>query len=167
MEAIWSGVLAGRRFGARLSGPVRRAGLSHMSKELEEELFAPSSELHFSGGGAFIRMRIKDIQRHPADERQVLRRMVLAASGVVFMEHHIEWPMQVVFHTPMLPNDFQNPARRHALGQGNVVDRGLALAASLLPLALDAREQDKTRKALAGVLGCGNGGGAAAVGAGK
>ena len=70
--------------------------------------------------------------------------------------------MQVIFYSPMLPDGVQNPARRHALGQGKVVDSGLALAAGLSPLALDAREQDKPRKTRR-VLGDGDGGDAATL----
>jgi hypothetical protein len=82
-----------------------------MSKEFEE-FFAPCSEFHFSCGGSFIWMCVENIERHPADERQVFRRMVLAAPGIVFEEHHVKLPMEVVFYTPMCPDDFQYPARR-------------------------------------------------------
>ena len=44
------------------------AGLLHISKEFEQELFAPSSKFHFSGRGSFIGVSTEHIQRHPTDE---------------------------------------------------------------------------------------------------
>ena len=51
-----------------------------MSKEFEEEFFAPGWELRFSGDRAFIRMSVQDVQRmsvqdvqrHSAEEGEVV-----------------------------------------------------------------------------------------------
>lgn len=113
--------------------PVSGPGLSHISKEFEQELFSPSRALHFSGWGAFIRVRFKNIQRHSTDERQVLRRMVLATPGIVLMEHNVERPMQCRFPHSIRSDCFQNSPRRHAFGQRYIMNRRLAFVVSRLP----------------------------------
>ena len=99
-----------------------RAGLLHMSKEFEEEFFLPSGEFHFSRGRSWIWMGFEDVERHTPNERQVLRRMVLARPGIIFVEDDIQRPMKLVFDAPMLPNDFHQFARRLALRQRHIVD---------------------------------------------
>src|SRR5208282_4535154 len=153
----------GQRRAAFFPSPLgERAGLLHMSKEFEEEVFTPGSEFHFSGWRALIWMCIQDIERDPADKGEILRCMVFARAGIVFMEHHIERPMKIVFDAPMQPDCLQRPARGHPFGQGNVVDIGFDFAASLGALAFDAREHDKAWK-LRRVFGRGNGADTAAL----
>src|SRR5208282_4365280 len=62
------------------------AGLSHMSKEFEEELFAPSGEFHFSCDGAFVWVGVQDVDSHSSDDGEVLWRVVLARSRVILVE---------------------------------------------------------------------------------
>src|SRR5262245_58872518 len=47
----------------------RWAGLSHMSKELEEEGLAPSGEFHFSGNGLVRRVVAQDVESHSPYDR--------------------------------------------------------------------------------------------------
>src|SRR5208283_4588997 len=68
-------------------------GLSHMSKEFEEELFAPSGEFHFSCDGAFVWVGVQDVDSHSSDDGEVLWRVVLARSRVILVEDHVERPM--------------------------------------------------------------------------
>jgi hypothetical protein len=68
-----------------------------MSKEFEEEFFLRRGEFHFARERSLIRMRPQDAERHPPDNGEILRRVVLARSGVVLVEDHVERPMEVVF----------------------------------------------------------------------
>lgn len=61
-----------------------------MSKGLEEEFFAPRGEFHFSGERSFIGMGVEDVERHAPDEGKVLRCMVLARAGVVFVKDDLK-----------------------------------------------------------------------------
>jgi hypothetical protein len=81
-----------------------------MSKELEEEGFAPGGELHFSGNGLIGWVTSQDIEGHAADDRKVFRGVILAAASVVLVENYIELPVEVILDTPMRPGDFETRA---------------------------------------------------------
>ena len=117
-----------------------------MSKEFEEEFFLPSGEFHFSRGRSWIWMGFEDVERHTPNERHVLRRMVLARPGIIFVEDDIQRPMKLVFDAPMLPNDFHQFARRLALRQRHIVDGCPGFAVDLAPLALHPSEHHETRQ---------------------
>src|SRR5713101_5619066 len=50
-----------------------RAGLSHMSKEFEEELLLPCGEFHFASYGSIIGMSLQDVERDAANDGKILR----------------------------------------------------------------------------------------------
>ena len=133
-----------------------------MSKEFEEELLAPSSHLHLPGDRTLVWMSFQDVESHSAYKRQILWCMILAGACIVFVEDHIELPVKIVLNAPVQSDDLQNTARRHVLGQRNVMDGCFRLAIGLAPFAVDAREHDQARQGRS-VLGCGNGGDAAAL----
>src|SRR5229473_4714369 len=87
------------------------AGLLQMSKEFEEELLLPCSELHFAPDGSIIGVSAQDVERDTAHDTKVCRRVVLARSSVIFVEDDVEGPVQLIFHTPMPARHFE-----HALG---------------------------------------------------
>ena len=132
--------------GRRIWRPARRPGLSHMSKEVEEELFTPRGELHFSCWRAFIWMGGQYIERDAADDRQILWRVVLSRSGVVFMKDDIERPVTIIFDAPVQSDGLQQLSRRQTLGQGDIMDHCRRLAAGLAPRALDASKRNETGK---------------------
>jgi hypothetical protein len=76
--------------------PPFSPGLSHMSKEFVEELFAPSGELRFSGEGAGVWVGAQDVEGHTPDDGEVLRPIIFTGSGVVLVEDDVERPMQGV-----------------------------------------------------------------------
>jgi hypothetical protein len=51
-----------------------RAGLSHMSKELEEEVFAPHGGAHFSADGFGRGVQAQDVLGQSSDDGEVLGR---------------------------------------------------------------------------------------------
>src|SRR6516162_9756964 len=93
------------------------AGLLHISKELEEEGLAPSSELHFAPDGFFGGVVAQNVESYSTNDTKILWRVILARSRVIFVEDNVELPMQVIFHTPMRPRDFENPHGREPLGE--------------------------------------------------
>ena len=76
-------------------------GLSHMSKELEEEVFAPRSELHFSGEGSSVGMGSQYVEGDASNDGKVLWSIILAGSRIVLVEDNVERPMEVIFDPPM------------------------------------------------------------------
>ena len=115
-----------------------------MSKEVEEELFTPRGELHFSYWRAFTWMGGQYVERDAADDRQILWRVVLSRSGVVFMKDDIERPVTIIFDAPVQSDGLQQLSRRQTLGQGDIMDHCPRLAAGLAPLALDASKCNET-----------------------
>src|SRR3984893_17892453 len=106
-----------RRDGAALFSPPpcgegSGAGLSQISKEVEEKLFFPRSELHFASCGSFIGGSAQDVERHAAQDSKILRRVILTGSSIVLVEDDVERPVQLIFYAPMRPRHFE-----HALGR--------------------------------------------------
>src|SRR5690606_12155535 len=77
--------------------PPCGAGLLHMSKEFEEEVFAPVCAAHFLCDGLVDGMRAQDVLCQPADDGEVLRGVVLSGTRLILAEHHVEAPVQLVF----------------------------------------------------------------------
>src|ERR1700682_4146340 len=79
-----------------------RAGLSHMAQHIEEEGFVPSCALELATQGSFgIGMGAGDVESEATQDGEIGRRVVLATARQVFVEQHIERPMQAVFDAPM------------------------------------------------------------------
>src|SRR5690348_1989961 len=87
--------------GARFLPPPLRAGLLHISKELEEELFLPRGKLHFSGDSPVEGVRSQNVERDAANDGEIFWGVILAGSRVVFVEDNVEFPMEVVLNAPM------------------------------------------------------------------
>jgi len=51
-----------------------------MSKEFEEELLLPCSELHFSADGSIIGVSPQDVERYAAQDGKIFRPVILAGS---------------------------------------------------------------------------------------
>jgi len=52
-----------------------------MSKEVEEELFLPCSDFHFTSCGSVIRVSAQDVERNTSQDAKILRAVILAGSG--------------------------------------------------------------------------------------
>ena len=98
------------RGGAANSSPLW-AGLSQMSKEVEEELLFPSSEVHFSPDRSFIGVCPQDVDRDSAYDGKILWPVIFAGPGIIFVEDYVEWPMELIFDAPVRAGDLE-----HALG---------------------------------------------------
>ena len=116
-----------------------------MTKEFEEEFFIPGGEFHFSCDGTFVWMCVQDVEGHLSDEGEILRRVVLAGAGVVFVEDHIERPVKIVLDAPMFSVDLHQLARRQSLRQSDVIGERRRLAVAFAPLVLDSPEHRKPR----------------------
>ena len=92
-----------------------------MNKEVEEELFTPGGELHFSCWRAFIWMGGQCVESDAADDRQILWGVVFSRSGVVFVKNDIERPVTIIFDAPVQSDGLQQPSRRQTLGQGDIM----------------------------------------------
>jgi hypothetical protein len=93
-----------------------------MSKEFEEEVFSPSSEFHFAGGGSWVGMGFEDVEGHSADDGEVLRRIVLSGAGVVFVEDDVEGPVAVVLDAPVGRHCFETAPWGQRFGERGVVN---------------------------------------------
>ena len=60
-----------------------------MSKEFEEEFFSPCCEVHFACNRFVVGMSSHDVECDASQEGEVLGSVILARSGVVFVE---AWP---------------------------------------------------------------------------
>ena len=83
-----------------------------------------------------------DIEGETAEHGEVLRGVVLAASGLVLVEDDIEGPMQGVLDAPVLAHDGEKLGGRVAPGEQEVALDGLVAA----PLALDPGDRDEARE---------------------
>jgi hypothetical protein len=61
-----------------------------MSKEFEKEFFLPSCEFHFAADGSFIGVSAQDVERDAAQDGKILWPVILACSGVVLVESHVD-----------------------------------------------------------------------------
>ena len=92
--------------------PGTPAGLSQMSKEVEEKIFAPSCELHFSADRPLIGVSGQDVEGDAAQDGKILWSVILAGSGIVLVEGHIEAPMTLIFDAPIPARHFEQALRR-------------------------------------------------------
>src|SRR5258707_12910307 len=92
-----------------------------MSKEVEEELLFPSSEVHFSAYRSIIGVCPQDVDRDSAYDGKILWPVILAGPSVVLVEDNVERPMQLIFDGPMRPEHFEHTFGRQAFRQGHVM----------------------------------------------
>ena len=91
-----------------------------MSKEFEEEVFSPSCSAHFACDGSVSWVRSQDVEGEASDDGEVFGSVVLAGPGIVFVEDHVEGPMELVFYGPMGAHDGGKLARREGFGQSDI-----------------------------------------------
>src|ERR1700742_4385467 len=105
-----------------------RAGLSHMSKEFEEEVFAPLGTAHFAADRAVGRVHPQDVLGQPTDDCKVLGRVVLARARVVLVEYNVEDPVQLVLDAPMGTHNLGQFGWRQLARERDIARRGRGLA---------------------------------------
>ena len=77
-----------------------------MSKDFEEEVFAPRSTTHFATNRVIGRMHSQDVLGEAPDNREVFRPVILARSSGVLVEYDIKRPMQPVLDVPVGTHHF-------------------------------------------------------------
>src|ERR1700741_819328 len=104
-----------------------------MSKELEEELFAPGSAAHLAADAVCGRMHSQDVLCKAADDGQVFRGVILARASSVLVEYDLQRPVQLVLDAPMRADDFGHFGRRQLARECDItgVGRGLAAGGAL------------------------------------
>jgi hypothetical protein len=85
-----------------------------MSKEFEEEVFAPHCAAHFTADGSVCGMHSQDVVGEAADDGEVFRSVILAGACVVLVEYDVENPMQLVLDAPMCAHDLGHFGRRES-----------------------------------------------------
>lgn len=70
-----------------------------MSKELEEEVFAPGGAAHFTADRVIGRMHSQGVLGETADDRKVFRSVVFSGARRILIEYDIENPVQLVLDT--------------------------------------------------------------------
>jgi hypothetical protein len=66
----------------------------------------------------------QDIECDAANDRKVLRCVILASPGVVLVDDNVELPVEVILDTPMGLSDLQNPSGGELLGECDVAHSG-------------------------------------------
>src|SRR5260221_392714 len=112
-----------------------------MSKEIEEEFFAPVCFSHFACEGLVEGMGTQDVVSEASDDGEIFRRVVLARAGVVFVEDNIERPMELVFDAPVRADDCCKLGRREHPGEGHVAHGSLAPTVRAGSLGFDAADR--------------------------
>jgi len=131
-----------------------------MSKEFIEELLAPCCKLHFATDRSIIGVGLQDVDRDSAQNGKILRSVVFAGSGIIFVEDYIQWPVQLIFYAPMRARHFEHALRRQPLGQDDIV-HALCQLALRVALGFGATDGGEARKG-GRVRGFGNNTGASA-----
>src|ERR1700687_5262724 len=125
-----------------------------MSKELEEEVFGPRSELHLLADWLVAGMCRQDVVCDASDDGQVFWRVVLSGPGAVFLEYYVKLPVQSVFDGPMLTEEFQSLLRREAPVRYHVAGLCLGFSLGVGSLGLDADHARDIGPGPAGERGC-------------
>src|SRR5438093_4772010 len=82
--------------------PLLRAGLSHVTEEIEEESIVPSCALELGSQGDFcVGMSAGDIEGEAPQDGEVGWGIVLSIARQVLVEHDIELPMYASFAGPV------------------------------------------------------------------
>src|SRR6266436_4452512 len=92
------------------------AGLSHVSKELEEEYCVESGAFHFSARRGVVGMSPENIEGKASNHGEVLWGVVLPGAGVVLVEDYVQGPMELIFHRPVGADHFEHLGGRQASG---------------------------------------------------
>src|SRR5215470_14360853 len=109
-----------------------------MSKEVEEELLFPSSEVHFSTYRSIIGVCPQDVDRDSAYNGKILWPVILTGAGIILVEDDVERPMQLIFYGPMRPEHFEHALGGQTFGQGHIMHPLGDLAITSLALFYDA-----------------------------
>jgi hypothetical protein len=107
-----------------------------MSKEVEEELSFPSSEVHFPAHRSIIGVRSQDVDGDSAYDCKILWPVIFAGPCIIFAEDDVERPMQLIFDAPVCAGDFEHALGRQTFGQGHVMHRLGEFAIADLPSAM-------------------------------
>jgi len=101
-----------------------------MSDKRSEELVIPARLFYFPADGGLVGVRSQEVESDLAQERSVLRAVVLAVSGGVLAKVDIQNPCSFVFDLPMGSYNFDQRAGRHRGGEPDVPDMFAASARS-------------------------------------
>ena len=69
----------------------------------------------FGSDAAFAFVGFESVEGHAAQPREILGPVALADSSLVFVEAHVQLPVQVVFHRPMAADQLSRPLGVQAL----------------------------------------------------
>src|SRR3974390_3858970 len=117
-----------------------------MSKEVEEELSSPSSEVHFPAHRSIIGVRSQDVDCDSEYDCKILWPVIFAGPCVIFAEDDVERPMQLIFDAPVRAGDLQHAHRRQTFGHDHVMHRLGELAITHLTLGYDAAAASEAGK---------------------
>ena len=93
-----------------------------MGEEGEQEAVVPSGPLSFALDRCLFGMLPHDVEGELADESEVLRAVIGAASSGIFTKGDIEHPMELVFDGPVGPRDLEHALRGQDRREQEVAD---------------------------------------------
>src|SRR5438552_18246457 len=109
--------------------PRLRAGLSHVTEEIEEESIVPSCALELGSQGDFcVGMSAGDIEGEAPQDGEVGWGIVLSIARQVLVEDDIERPMQAIFDGPVCAHDAHDILGAVVLAHQEIARDGLVLA---------------------------------------
>src|ERR1700730_9366228 len=91
-----------------------------MTDKLDEEGIFPPCAFDFPLQGGLVGMAANDVEREPAQDREVLWRIVLSGPVGVLGKDDVEDPVQVVLDPPMTAQDLKGLLGGHVFGQQKV-----------------------------------------------
>ncbi len=80
-------------------------------KDLHQEVVVPAGELAFAFNAVFRGMLLEQADRETSKPGEVVGHVPLARATLVFVEGHVEHPMQRVLDAPLAANGWGEPGR--------------------------------------------------------
>src|SRR3974390_125102 len=96
-----------------------------MTEQAQQEVIVRAGALDLSAYRSASGMGAKDIEGQSANNSQVLGRVVLSGSIGVFVEGHVEDPVQFVLDPQMRSHHLQQPLGRKVFGEQKIAYQGI------------------------------------------
>ena len=96
-----AGPLSRRVSDCRAAGGSQGNRISKSDQKLAEKSVIPSRPLEFSAQGSFGSLLPHDVQRHMAQDREIVWAIVHSVAVLVFVHHDVQTPVEPVFDPPM------------------------------------------------------------------
>src|SRR2546425_10770477 len=131
-----------------------RAGLSHLSHQLEKIGVVPGGAHHLSADRILFTVCAQSIAADSANQGKIFRTVILAGTALILLEDHVEAPVKSILDVPVTAHHIEDIPGAHATRED--IEPSLLLALVLDDAhALHLRDCDETWKGMQlGEPGC-------------